>query len=346
MRSGARNTDFELIRSLMLGAAAISLSGCSSGGGGGTGGAGLTTGPTTYTTSDRFSYSNAPVHAKGLTARMSGTGDFTGAAPIITSVTATTASGATNALVTVRDNTGPTTGIAPQILELSVPGGPNTGPMTGIMAGNGAGQYLAAADNCRTGPCTAEVALGNELGATALSYSYIGIGRVNTVTATTAESSVVALFGGQETGTDMPTRGTATYRGTFSANELAVSPTRNLSTSTSLNGSTDLSVDFSGKTVAGTVSQIAATPLNPDGSTGPTSAWTNGIGFTGTISGSGYAGEAHLTAAGAPVAGSTGTIVGGFYGPAAAESVGAVAIETRSTDTTRLLVGDFATKKR
>lgn len=126
----------------------------------------------------------------------------------------------------------------------------------------------------------------------------------------------------------LPTTGTGHYTG-------AMTGTAFNSTGTySLAGNTDILVDWSSSAVTGSLTGVTAT-------NGAASQAWNDIGFTGSMSGSGFAGTASVTTLPGGTASlgaaATGSVAGQFYGPNA-EEVGGV---WNASDGTTSAIGSF-----
>ena len=143
----------------------------------------------------------------------------------------------------------------------------------------------------------------------------------------------------------MPTTGTATYSG--GAVGYVVQPVANNSKNAGqFFGTSSLTANFATNAVNGSVTSINVYSVN-NGGTGPTLLGTmNDIGLAGTISGSTFGGNANVTGSAGTafdIAGATGLVKGGFYGPSANETAGVFYL-TGGTNNTALM-GSFGAKQ-
>ena len=133
--------------------------------------------------------------------------------------------------------------------------------MSGVMESNGGDLYRGSATGSGgdyvTYTNTPSKALNDSLGATALSYSYIGLGGLSARAAGSSgamESHALAMFGGDRTKTtDMPTTGSADYKGAFVGVEQDWRGGAASVVSSRLNGVVNMKADFG----AGEVNGIA-----------------------------------------------------------------------------------------
>jgi hypothetical protein len=150
-----------------------------------------------------------------------------------------------------------------------------------------------------------------------------------------------SMVGGYHTGTptaanQLPTNVTATYTGSYLGE--AISPSQ----SHTQVGNASLTANFGAGTVSGNVTSLTNV------GTGASAGY--GLSMNGTISGGSYTGTAGFTSAANPnvAAGSVSSsaLNGGFYGPNAAETAGALAIKgsTPSTGAT-YVTGGFGGKR-
>lgn len=172
-----------------------------------------------------------------------------------------------------------------------------------------------------------------------------------------------AHFGGNATSTsDMAalknTNVTANYKGYFQGSAEQLAPLTSLSgnskeiNAAELRGAASIGVNFGSGVVSGSIHDLKRTDIN-----GVTAAAPYGIAVGGTITGTNYNGAAVYTAPGTTpnmtaVAGSpTGQMIGGFFGPNAAETAGVVKIEGTApgtgagTGANTVLFGGFGAKK-
>jgi C-lobe and N-lobe beta barrels of Tf-binding protein B len=147
-------------------------------------------------------------------------------------------------------------------------------------------------------------------------------------------------FGGFHTGTptavsNLPTSVTATYTGTYRGYAAVGNSVSNQA------GNANMTANFTNGTMTGNVTSL--TNLSTLASAG------YGLNMSGTISGGSYSGTAGFTNATTGAAAGTVTssaFNGGFYGPNAAETAGAVAIRgTAPTGVQTIVVGAFGAKK-
>lgn len=200
---------------------------------------------------------------------------------------------------------------------------------------------------------TPSKALESSLGATTLAYSYIGMGavgaRTDSITGFTIDSYVFSLFGGKKT-TDMPTTGSATYVGAFEGVEQTGATAGSRIDTSRLSGVANLTADFASKKVSGRIDDLnrySATTA----SYSPIKAATDySLGFSGAITGNSFAGTATLNEKNSNTVMThttqTGALQGGFFGPAAAEATGALAVSSTHDTTKTLVTGAFGAKKQ
>jgi hypothetical protein len=180
-----------------------------------------------------------------------------------------------------------------------------------------------------------------------LQYSAFGVWSVspcdNNSTCTPAYAGTFAgAQPGQALTVSMPTTGTATYTG--GAAGFVVQPVANNSHNTAeFYGTSSLTANFAAGNVTGSITGIAAYDVN-----GATTllGTINDIGLSATISGSTFAGTANVTGSAGTafdIAGATGTLKGGFYGPAANEVAGVFNLAGGANNTT--LMGSFGAKQ-
>ncbi len=171
------------------------------------------------------------------------------------------------------------------------------------------------------------------------------ITRTITLTDVELDNSIFGLFSTDDTGprgdyfeihayaagsaaTALPN--TATYSGSFLADVIADGAVGASGTATRVNLPANLSVNFLGNTVAGTIGSTSS----PD------------ITLSGVISGTDMSGTATVASSGVVVAnGSTGTFNGGFYGAGASEAAGTLGISDTAGATNQQLVGAFGVRK-
>lgn len=196
----------------------------------------------------------------------------------------------------------------------------------------------AAADCAGNGTCSGEVYATNilvgALGTPTLAYSYGG--RVDTYSGTTlsGRKDWFDFFGGQAT-TDMPTQGTATYAGRFTGDR--VLDTAGALTGTTVSGAVSVNADFASRSVTGSVTGISTYANAQNGIVNPV---TSDLAFSGTISGSTYTGTAGFVGGTA-----NGVVAGGFYGPAAAETAGALSVTRVTGNLQESVSGWYGAKK-
>jgi hypothetical protein len=222
--------------------------------------------------------------------------------------------------------------------------GTNTASVTGGLP-NGAGSYtqsLPAASctststdlNC--GTKTDSLYLTSQAGSKgALFYSAYGL-TTNDVAG--GGTNISGVYAGTATAlTDLPKNVTATYTGIYQGT--AFQPGAVYAQA----GNANLSANFGSGTVSGQVSNL--TQIN---SAGTITNAGYGIAMNGTISGGNYNGTAGYTTTTGATGGtvSTSTLAGGFFGPQAAETAGALAIKgTTPGGVATTTVGAFGGKK-
>jgi hypothetical protein len=246
-------------------------------------------------------------------------------------------------------------GVAPaQKVTTSASGHSGTGQMSGVIENNGGDLYRGNAIG--TGgdyiyyTNTPTKALNDSLGATALSYSYIGLGGLGVRGAGNAmESRAIALFGGDRTKTaDMPTTGTASYKGAFEGVEQSWAGGSASVVSSRLAGAANMTADFAAASVSGRIDYINR--YTPSATGFDKRATDYSIGFKGQIIGNGFEGKSSLNEWGSDKAiGYTtqnGALQGGFFGPKAAEATGALAVSSTHDATKTLVTGAFGAKKQ
>jgi hypothetical protein len=165
-------------------------------------------------------------------------------------------------------------------------------------------------------------------------------------------------YGGYHNGTpsevsSLPTNVTATYTGLYAGSVITLGANGAPTSIAAQNGTANLSANFSNSTVTGTVTNLTTTSAAISTSPGATTtaAAGYGLGMNGTISGTSYTGTAgynngaNSTAAGTVVASG---LTGGFYGPGAAETAGALMIkgtDPSGKSSPSITVGAFGAKK-
>ncbi len=180
-----------------------------------------------------------------------------------------------------------------------------------------------------------------------LQYSAFGVWNVspcdNTSNCTPAYAGTFAgAQPGQALTVSMPTTGTATYSG--GATGFVLQPIANNSNNVGqFYGTSSLTANFSTGSISGSITGINAYGVNG----GNTLLGTvNNIGLSATISGSTFAGTANVTGSAGTafdIAGATGTLKGGFYGPSANEVAGVFNLTGGANNTT--LMGSFGAKQ-
>jgi hypothetical protein len=124
------------------------------------------------------------------------------------------------------------------------------------------------------------------------------------------------------TAAQMPTTGTAKYTGS-NVTGFVFTPSKG---ATITGGNIAINVDFSGNSVGGAVTEITTADLGTHAAGQMSAIYLSG----GTVSGSGFAGNAVAAAPCActtiDIAGTPGTFGGKFYGPAAAEVAGSISM--------------------
>jgi hypothetical protein len=246
--------------------------------------------------------------------------------------------------------------LSTQKVTMSATGHSGTGQMSGLIESNGGDLYRGSASGSGGDYIyytnTPTKALNDSLGATALSYSYIGLGGLAARAAGSAgamESHAVTLFGGDKTKTtDMPTTGSADYKGAFVGVEQDWRGGTAPVVSSRLNGAVDMKADFAAATVTGRVGEISRS--TPGGNGFEQKATDYSIGFNGKIDGASFAGTAGLTQWGTntPIEHTlqSGVVQGGFFGPKASEAAGAIAVSSAHDATKTLVTGSFGAKKQ
>jgi hypothetical protein len=188
--------------------------------------------------------------------------------------------------------------------------------------------------------------LDASLGSPSLQYAYAGVGHIGAMRAGTTGDTAFAtsgLFGGAATG-DMPTSGKADYAGGFEGIENSALNGQPMKVS-NISGKANLSADFAAKTVRGRIDDVSNHSLGPIKQAAGFS-----IGFNGSMTGSTFSGSSWLTQANsdAPLSGysSTGVMQGGFFGPGAAETAGALTVNSSDASRKLQVTGAFGAKKK
>jgi hypothetical protein len=255
--------------------------------------------------------------------------------------------------VQVRTGVGDVDAAGKQQVDVTVEGMRGFSRASGRIESNGVGYKgdaaLAMPDGTPTGDYVRftnapGASLDLSLGAPSLAYSYVGQGGIGTRAEGSSGDMVsyaFAMFGGSKT-TDMPTTGKADYVGTFEGREQRALNGGAKITTQDLSGQVRLSADFAQGQVNGQVSS-----LNAHSAAGKTPVSYN-IGFGGSISGSGFAGAAFLQeTSNKPAWHNTGgALQGGFFGPKAAETAGALALTAQDGQQKLLVTGAFGAKKQ
>ncbi len=243
-----------------------------------------------------------------------------------------------------------------QIVTTSVETVAGTGQMKGVIESNGGELYRGSATGAGGDYIyytnTPTKALNDSLGASALSYSYIGLGGLATRAAGssgTMESHAMALFGGTQTAaSDMPVSGKADYKGAFEGVEQDWRGGAAKVVTSRLAGAVNMTADFAAASVNGRVDYINR--YTPTARGFDKRATDYSIGFKGQIIGNGFDGKSSLTQWGSDKAiestTQTGILQGGFFGPKAAEATGALAVSSAHDATRTLVTGAFGAKKQ
>jgi hypothetical protein len=188
--------------------------------------------------------------------------------------------------------------------------------------------------------------LDASLGSNSLQYAYAGVGHIGAMRAGTTGDSAFAtsgLFGGAAT-SDMPTSGKADYAGGFEGIENSALTGQPMKVS-NISGKANLSADFAAKTVRGRIDDVSNHSLGPF-----KQAAGYSIGFDGAISGASFSGRSWLTQSNsdAPLSGysHSGVLQGGFFGPGAAETAGALTVNSSDANRKMQVTGAFGAKKK
>jgi hypothetical protein len=183
-----------------------------------------------------------------------------------------------------------------------------------------------------------------------LQYSSFGVWSLNPCNNNSnCTPAYAGTYGGAQPGqaltATMPTTGTAAYTG--GATGYVIQPVATNSTNAAqFYGTSSLTANFATGNVTGSITAINAYSVNNGGSGQTLLGTINNIGVSGTISGSTFGGTASVTgSAGSAfdIAGATGTMKGGFYGPAANEVAGVFNLSGGANNTT--LMGSFGAKQ-
>jgi C-lobe and N-lobe beta barrels of Tf-binding protein B len=174
-----------------------------------------------------------------------------------------------------------------------------------------------------------------EAGSAALAYSSYGM--LLTPVGTAGAVNIGAYHTGTPTAvSSLPTNVTATYTGGYIGYEIGGAAGLDVQA-----GRADLTANFGAGTVTGKVTNL--TNLSTSTSAG------YGLSMNGAISGGAYTGTAGFTnTAGTAAAGTvtSSALNGGFYGPGAVETAGALSIRgTAPTASPTVIVGSFGAKK-
>lgn len=209
------------------------------------------------------------------------------------------------------------------------------------------GAAVNSADTWATFSNTPGSRLDASLGAPSLQHSYMGVGSLGRRAGGTSGrfySYAYGLFGGRST-TDMPTTGRAEYQGGFEGLEQVAFNGAPMQTM-SISGRANLTADFAARTVRGRIDDVSNHGMGPIKTPAGYS-----IGYNGAITGSSFAGTSWLTQANsdAPLNGfaqNTGALHGGFFGPGAAETAGALGVSAADAQKSMLVTGAFGAAKR
>lgn len=189
--------------------------------------------------------------------------------------------------------------------------------------------------------------LDASLGTTSLEHSYAGTGWKNESSRSSIPGdnnfSSMGIYGGSST-SDMPSSGKADYAGGFEG--LENSATGATLRTSNISGKANLSADFAAKTVRGRIDNVNNHSVGP-----MQQAAGYSIGYNGTITGSNFSGTSWLTQANsdAPLSGynqNSGTLQGGFFGPGAVETAGAMSVSAADSSKKLLVTGAFGAKKK
>ncbi len=221
-----------------------------------------------------------------------------------------------------------------QTLVMTIDGTERSAAMNGRLEAGSNGRVDASAVSA-SGMDSIEI--WNTLGAQTLSHSYAGVGTQVHEHPTTPVLLAYGVHGGSATPvSDMPTSGVATYSnsGGFLGIRTQVSPT--MANPVAVRGDVEVTAHFGAASVVGTIDNMSAvrtgTPM------------TDRVTFDASIAGNTF------TTTSVHHAGLTdvsGLVTGGFYGPQAAETAGAIALhgDTMSNDRV-ILNGAFAAKRQ
>jgi C-lobe and N-lobe beta barrels of Tf-binding protein B len=180
-----------------------------------------------------------------------------------------------------------------------------------------------------------------------LSYSDFGL--LSSTSGTTGTN-----VGGYHNGTPtalsgLPTAVTATYGGMFVGEARSAGSTAVATPANALAGTANLTANFGSGAISGKVSNLTTPTAYATGGGISSSPVGYGLGMNGTISGGAYTGTAGFTnAAGTAAAGSvtSSALNGGFYGPNATETAGALVVRgTAPTGTATVITGAFGAKR-
>jgi C-lobe and N-lobe beta barrels of Tf-binding protein B len=318
---------------------AVTAAGCGGGGGGGSP-ASVALAPTAATTaaSPKALLIYIPVSSTGV----AGAAVMPAAASDLTFARATSAAAGNTLTVSATGNLASGQGTA------------STAAMADVCASaTGGCSTTSGGPNLNSGTAssaTSAISVLKNYGPGNLAYATYGYVQMPNGTAGTS-------FGGYHNGTptatsSLPTNVTATYTGLY-AGALFTAGSPGTTNVAQQNGTANLTANFTSSTVTGTVTNLTTTSAAISASPGATvtSAAGYGLGMTGTISGGNYTGTAGYNNGANSAAAGTVTasgLTGGFYGPGAAETAGALMIkgtDPSGKSSQSITVGAFGARK-
>ena len=189
--------------------------------------------------------------------------------------------------------------------------------------------------------------------AVGLTYASFGVWSLNPCANTaTCLPAYVGSYGGAQNGqmqtATMPKAGSATYTGGAAGYvvQSAVAGTAPKYNAGQFWGTSSLTANFATNALTGSITNITAYSVNNSGSGQTALGTVNAIALTGTISGSAFTGTTSASTTKGTAfnpTGATGSLTGGFYGPAANEVAGVFSLNGGTYKTT--LVGSFGARQ-
>ena len=239
-----------------------------------------------------------------------------------------------------------------QTISVTTPGVTSPSDVVGLVKSNGAKQYQGSGEGTNYSEVALATSLNSSLGATSLSYTFLGgstrLDVTGSGTSGTTDINTSSFFGGQKTVTsDMPGSGTATYTGAYNGRSYAGTIGSPYSV-TNTDGSVSMTADFAAGTVNGRVDNYRAVIYDANGNVTSSSSMNGSLAFAGTVSGNTFSGTASRPkqARTRPsLQRRTAAVCRADFGPQAAEAAGALSTKFANGQSFIASQGVFGAKK-